>query len=145
MSPAGQDEDGVRLARRFTGDLWDKGRYELAREIFSADFIDRQPLADQKPGLDGYLAMVASFRTAFPDLRVRNEDVIVAAGGAKVALRWSATGTHKGPIGTIPPTGKAVRLHGMDILAVRDGLIAERWGEFDALGMMQQLGVVADG
>jgi predicted ester cyclase len=42
----------------------------------------------------------------------------------------------------IPATGKKVSLKGMDILRVEDGKIVERWGEFDALGMLAQLGVI---
>ena len=42
----------------------------------------------------------------------------------------------------IPPTGKEVTMGSIDIVRIEGGQIAERWGEGDTMGMMQQLGVV---
>jgi predicted ester cyclase len=60
-------------------------------------------------------------------------------------LRWSGSGTHTGQLMNIPPTGKSVRITGMDILKLENGKIKERWAEIDALGLMQQLGVIPSG
>jgi predicted ester cyclase len=40
------------------------------------------------------------------------------------------------------PTGREVELKGVDILRIVEEKITERWGEFDALGMLSQLGVI---
>jgi predicted ester cyclase len=42
----------------------------------------------------------------------------------------------------IPPTGKAIEITGTYMNIIRDGLIIEEWGNWDAMGMMVQLGVV---
>jgi predicted ester cyclase len=44
----------------------------------------------------------------------------------------------------IPATGKQVTLSGIDILRIENGKIAERWAEYDNLGLLQQLGVVPE-
>jgi predicted ester cyclase len=45
----------------------------------------------------------------------------------------------------MPATGKSVDVDGIDILRFGDnGLAHEHWGVFDALGMMQQLGLVPE-
>ena len=139
MTP-GSSENGRTIARRFTEDLWDKGELSVAEEIIAPDFVDHDPVSGQGAGLGGYKEMVGAFRAAFPDLRVENEDVIV--GGDKVVTRWTARGTHDGALMNIPPTGRRVGLKGIDILRVKGGKIVERWGEFDALGTLHQLGVV---
>jgi steroid delta-isomerase-like uncharacterized protein len=131
------------LARRFTEDSWDKRSVAVLNEILSSQFVDHDAVPGQGPGREGYTQMAGSFFTAFPDLRVRNEDVF--AEGDKAVLRWTAEGTHRGELMGIPATGRRVRLKGMDIIRVADDKIVERWGEFDALGMMQQLGVVPSG
>ena len=133
-------EHGRTIARRFTEDLWDKGDLSVADEIIAPNFVDHDPVSGQGAGLGGYKEMVGAFRAAFPDLRVRNEDVL--AEGDKVVARWTARGTHDGALMNIPPTGRQVRLKGIDILRVEGGKIVERWGEFDALGMLHQLGVI---
>ena len=131
-------EGGKAIARRFTEDLWDKGEFAVADEIIAPDFVDHDPVSGQGPGPGGYKEMVGAFRAAFPDLRVKNEDVI--AEGDKVVARWTARGTHNGALMNIPPTGRQVTLKGVDVLRIEGGKIVERWGEFDALGMLRQLG-----
>ena len=128
------------IAGRFTEDLWDRGNLNIADEILSASFVDHDFVQGQTPGMEGYKQMVGAFRSAFPDLRVRNEDVIEE--GNKVVVRWTANGTHNGQLMQIPPTGKKVSLKGVDILRIENDKIVERWGEFDALGMLSQLGVI---
>ncbi|MCA1602126.1 MAG: ester cyclase [Acidobacteria bacterium] len=133
-------EDGRTVVRRFIEELWDKRELAVADEIIAPDFTDYDPVSGQKPGLGGYKEMVGAFLAAFPDLRVKSEDVI--AEGDKVVVRWSARGTHSGALMNIPATGKQVTLKGVDILRITGGKIVERWGEFDALGMLHQLGVI---
>ena len=80
------------------------------------------------------------FFTAFPDLHMKIEDQI--AEGDMVASRLTVHGTHKGEFMGMPPTGKQITITGTDIVHIKDGKAVERWGNFDDLGMMQQLGVI---
>jgi steroid delta-isomerase-like uncharacterized protein len=92
------------------------------------------------PGLDvaGFKQMVAALLAAFPDLRFAIEDQIVA--GDKVGTRWVAEGTHTGPLGDAPATGKRVRVEGLIFDRVIDGRVVERWEQWDQPAMMRQLG-----
>ena len=81
---------------------------------------------------------------AFPDLRMHAEDVL--ASGDKVVARTRATGTHQGEFMGMAPTGKTIDVQLIDIIRFGDdGLAREHWGVFDALKMLQQLGVVPEG
>ena len=42
----------------------------------------------------------------------------------------------------IPPTGKSVEISGIAIDRFSDGKIAESWGNWDTMGLLQQLGAV---
>lgn len=64
------------------------------------------------------------------------------ADGDRVAMRFLVTGTHQGEFQGIPATGRSMAVQGMTILHFRDGKIAERWNQFDQMGLMQQLGVM---
>ena len=80
---------------------------------------------------------------AFPDLSINIAEMI--AEGGFVAVRWSFGGTHDGEMPgnpPIPPTGKKVEVTAMAMHRVADGKVAETWVNFDAMGMLQQLGVV---
>jgi predicted ester cyclase len=80
------------------------------------------------------------YQMAFPDVRMTVEDGF--AEGDKVVVRWTGRGAHTGELMGIPPTGKQVTVTGIDVYRVAGGKLVERWGEFDQMGMMQQLGVV---
>jgi len=64
------------------------------------------------------------------------------AEGDSVACRYTVTGTHKGELQGMAPTGRAVRVEGFDLVRIADGRIVEGWGLPDMLGLMQQLGAV---
>jgi steroid delta-isomerase-like uncharacterized protein len=110
-------------------------------EVVAPDITDHDPAPGQAPGLEGVKQWFSSMHTAFPDFRMNVEDMI--AEGDKVVARVRLSGTHQGEFMGIAPTGNRVTIKGIDILRVNaDGKIVEHWGNFDDLGMMQQLGVM---
>jgi steroid delta-isomerase-like uncharacterized protein len=133
-------EKHKELVRRYSEQFWGGGDADAADKLFSPDLTDHAPaVPEQSPGPQGQREAFEAFHRAFPDLRVTTEDLV--AEGDRVVLRWSARGTHRGELGGIPATGKQVTLKGIDILRIENGRIAERWAEYDNLGLMQQLGV----
>ncbi len=52
------------------------------------------------------------------------------------------TAIHSGEFQGLPPTGKSIKLAVMHIDRIENGRIIEHWGQGDALGLMQQLGIV---
>ena len=51
-------------------------------------------------------------------------------------------GTNRGPFLGAPPTGKVVTYTGFDLNRIERGRIVESWVNYDALGLLQQLGLV---
>ncbi|MEO1070358.1 MAG: ester cyclase, partial [Cyanobacteria bacterium J06638_6] len=52
------------------------------------------------------------------------------------------TAKHLSEFQGLPATGKQISLSIMHIDRIEEGKIVEHWGQGDALGLMQQLGVV---
>jgi steroid delta-isomerase-like uncharacterized protein len=127
------------VARRWYEDVLSQGNLAVIDEIFSPDFVEHDP-RNPGQGLDGVRMLVMGYRSAFPDLRVTVEDMV--GDGAKMAVRFTAAGTHQGAFLGIPPTGRAMQVGNIDILGFRGGKISEHWGEGDMLGLLQQLGVI---
>jgi predicted ester cyclase len=115
-------------------------KHDLAgmTELFS-NCIYHSPVTGELKG-DAYKELLTSQFGAFPDGRLTMEDQVTE--GDKVVVRWSFTGTHKGELMGIAPTGKRIAMTGMSIMRLVGGKIVEAWEEWDNLGMMQQLGVV---
>ncbi len=130
-------------ARRFYEQLnraMKSGRLEELDQVIAPDAVDHNPVPGMKQGLDGIKAAFAEVRVAFPDLVVSVEDIV--AEGDKAACRVSTVATHRGTFQGVPATGKQVTQTGIDILRFARGKLVERWGEFDGLGLLAQLGLV---
>jgi steroid delta-isomerase-like uncharacterized protein len=109
--------------------------------LLADDFVEREELPGGGQDREGVKAFFRMEIAAFPDLKMTVEDII--AEGDKVVVRVRFTGTHQGELMGIPPTGRSVDVQVIDIMRLEDdGLCHEHWGVFDAMGMMQQLGVV---
>jgi steroid delta-isomerase-like uncharacterized protein len=78
-----------------------------------------------------------AFMDAFPDATHSIDDLF--AEGDRVVLRATARGTHRGEFVGVPPTNRSVEFTAMVIYRIRDGKIAESWGELDFLRLMRQL------
>lgn len=130
-------EDLQTLADQYVR-VWDvDAPKDLANDVYASDVVDHNPQPGQGPGLEGVLQIVALYQAVFPDLRLTTDDVIIS--GDRIAVRWSAVGTHEGDQLGVPATHRRIRLTGIDILYTRDGRVVERWGEGNGLEMMQQI------
>jgi steroid delta-isomerase-like uncharacterized protein len=132
-------EDNKALVRRFYAEVWDKGNVSVAREVFASDYLrhDLRP-SQALPGPAGQAKIAEDFRRAFPDLRFEVD--LVLGEDDLVAARWTATGTHTGPWGSLEPTGKQATFSGVNIFRFADGKVVEIWNHRDDLGLMTQVG-----
>ncbi len=134
------EEKNKAIARRFLEEVVNKGNQAVADELVSTNFVDHNPLPGLPPTSEGFKQSFVIFRKAFPDLKYLIEDM--AAEGDKVAIRWTAKGTHKSELFGIPPTNKQITVTGIDFFRIADGKLLELWLSWDQLGMMQQLGII---
>lgn len=80
------------------------------------------------------------YNMAFPDAKATIE--LQIAEGDYVATRVTFHGTNKGEFQGIPASNKKIKTTGMVLQHIVNGKIVEEWDEFDALGMLQQIGAV---
>lgn len=131
------------VIRRSFEELWNKGNLSLADELFTPNYAHHDPSTpDFGRGPESERKRATVYRTAFPDLQLTIEDII--AEGQTVMARWSCRGTHKGDLSGIAPTGKQVTISGVSVARFTGGKMVEGWVNWDALGLMQQLGVVPE-
>ena len=135
-----QLEKNKVLVRRLMDDDISRGDETAAAEIVHSDFFDHTNPPGMQHGLEGHVAIVRLFRSIFPDLEWRIDDLI--AEGDKVVARTTMRGTQQGDFFGIPPTGRRVEMTGVHVLRIADGMIIEHWGNNDDLGLMRQLGAI---
>jgi predicted ester cyclase len=148
------------LARHWVEAGWRRGDGALSDGnivdvLHAPDFVDHDS-GGRSPDNQGFCEGIVRLLAAFPDLRTEVRETVVEAAadsgicaGANpglsgtVAVRWTATGTHTAPYLGAAPTGRRIVFKGIEIVRVRDGLITERWGEWDGLDLLAQLGPAA--
>ena len=114
----------------------------VIRKNMNPDFHDHDGPGGKTTDAAGDEQMMVGMYKAMPDLRLTIEDMI--AEGDKVVARLTHTGTHQGAFLDLPPTGKHVSTTSIHIFRFADGQLVEHWASRDDLGLMQQLGVVAE-
>lgn len=146
----------AELARRWVEQGWSAGGSPpgaIVDELHHPDFIDHDS-GGRAPDNAGFRAGIVALLAAFPDLVATVRDVVVEPGadgdetcaGASgaacgtVAVRWTAIGTHRGDYLGAAPSGRRISFKGIEVIGVQGGRITERWGEWDGLELLGQLG-----
>jgi steroid delta-isomerase-like uncharacterized protein len=134
-------EENKALVRRAV-EAVNTGNLAVADEIIATDFVLHDTaLPMEVRGIEGVKQWINMAHTAFPDVRVTILDLV--GEGDKVAKHWTYSGTFKGEFAGIPPTGKQFKLElALSIYRFTGGKISEIWMAYNALLMMQQLGVI---
>ncbi|MBE9076178.1 ester cyclase [Romeria aff. gracilis LEGE 07310] len=119
---------------------FDDRKMEQALALLSPDFIAH--LAGMPEPLNGeeFKQFGTSFYSAFSQGQHVFDEIVVTED--RVVTCGTFTATHLGKFQELPPTGKQISLSIMHIDKVKDEKIVEHWGQGDALGLMQQLGIV---
>lgn len=117
-----------------------QGNLDAIDKLIDPGVVDHAAPPGFPTGREGARRFTAMLSSAFPDLHLTIEDTI--AERDRVVVRGTWNGTHEGEFMGIPATGRRVRVSQIDITRCADGRMVEHWGQFDALGLMQQLGVV---
>lgn len=103
--------------------------------------VDHNAMPGQKPGLAGLKDMVTMWKSSFSDVKTTVEKMYVDGDILIAHLRWQ--GTNTGPMMPgMPATNKKVDNYGIDWTRWENGKFVERWGAFEEMKMMDQLGLM---
>ncbi|MEI8134337.1 MAG: ester cyclase [bacterium] len=132
--------DSMKTAYKAVSDAWDAGKTDQFDKYITTNMVDHDPMPGQKPGLAGMKDMVAMMKTSFPDMKSTVD--YMGVDGDILTVRFHMAATNSGAMMGMPPTGKKVNVQGIDQMRWENGKFVEHWGVFDAMGMMQQMGLM---
>lgn len=127
------------IASSWMNEFWRNKNFKAFRDLHAEQFIDRSP-AGRGSDRDAFLEGIKELYAAFPNFDAVIEDLIIDAVTGKVAVRWTAKGTHKGAFMNFSPTGREIVFNGIEIIKIENDKITERWGEWDGVDLERQLG-----
>lgn len=133
--------DNKETARKLIEIGWNQGNMKVFEDATAADAKYHDPTVPNAPlGAAAQTEQVRMYRAAFPDLKMTVDQII--ADGDYVVLRFTSRGTHTGALLGAAPTQRKVTDTGIVISRFANGKIAETWANWDAAGLMQQIGVM---
>jgi len=98
---------------------------------------------DVNVGRDAIGRAISGIFSVFPDLAFQTRRAYIRDD--LVVQEWTARGTHEGTMTRsgieIQPTGRRVEYKGMDVIPIRDGLVARKDVYSDSVTLLRQLGL----
>jgi predicted ester cyclase len=108
-------EQNKSIVSELIESLFTKGDLEAVDRYLAPDFVDHDPPFGARAGLEGMRSAGAMFRTAFPDWH--SDQHLLVAERDIVVEHFIASGTHRGEVMGVRPTGDNVSLKGINIFA----------------------------
>jgi steroid delta-isomerase-like uncharacterized protein len=126
--------------QRFT-EAVNSANWDALDDIVTEDFTrhSEATAGPQVTSREEFVQLQESFLVSVPDQRVTIKKLI--AEGDEVAGLATYSGTHTGPMGEFPATGKTFESTFLAIFRIEAGRIAELWVEWDNVAMLTQLGL----
>lgn len=122
---------------------WNSGR-DVLDELLADDHVYHDPVSGPGPsGPQGVREAVFAVLQGMPDATLSVHEWI--EDGDSLVARWTLTGTHTGTLWGFAPSGRTGSVTGTHVFRFRDDRIAETWASYDALGLLDQLGLVTLG
>lgn len=130
----GTDEN-TAVASRYWERCWNHHQLAALAETHHETFAQNgYPI-----GIEAFSESLQGFFASFPDVLVTIDDVI--AVGDKVLTRVTYCGTQTGQYQGREPTGRAIRISGLELFLLVDGRVIHHWHEMDHLAILSQLGL----
>ena len=123
---------------------WNDHDVEAIVSMHTEDSVfENHTTGDVNIGKDAIAQAITGIFGVFPDLSFEARSQYIRDD--LVVQEWTARGTHQGPMTrsgiTIEPTGHTVEYRGMDIIPIRDGLVARKDVYSDGVTLLRQLGL----
>lgn len=139
MSDTTTITDALTVHRRMFAAV-ERGDIAALRELLHPEYTYTASDGVEQQGPEAGIAVAELYLTAFPDLTI--EEVRSWSPSPDVSImEVRYRGTHTGPLGDIPPTGRPATGLGCNIAEVRDGRLWREHEFFDQLPMLEQLGL----
>lgn len=132
-------EQNKALMSRIIEELWNKKNPAVINQLYADNYVGHTPDGVFK-GHAGARQHYDTYVAAFPDCKIAIDGMV--AEGDKVSMGWTATGTHRGELAGIAPTGKGISVKGKTTVRIAGGKVVEEHMLWDTLKLAQQIGAV---
>jgi predicted ester cyclase len=142
MATAPRTEAEVReFEREFVDEVWNGANYGFIEETHDEDYVGHWfDIAGGDVDRAGLEAFIREAHAGFSDFEMTVEFEVVEDDMGVTG--FTVSGTHDGEYAGIPATDEFGSSPGIMAHRFEDGKVVEAWAVWDALGQLQQLGVL---
>jgi steroid delta-isomerase-like uncharacterized protein len=135
-------EKDLKMYEQVWNEIVNKGQIDLINDKNFDPNVVQLNDSGNIVGIADFKAYYQNFITGFSDVKFTVEDAF--GQGNKIVKHWRFQGKHTGDFFGIPATGKTVDVHGVTLVLMKNGRIAQEQDFMDNGVLMQQLGLVSD-
>jgi steroid delta-isomerase-like uncharacterized protein len=122
---------------------WNSHNIDRAAEFYAPDYVGSDwGQSSPQRGRAGIRAFLTQYLSAFPDMSFLADETII--DGNRVALAWTARGTHRGAILNIPATGRAISIRGVSLLTIENNQVKRATYVWDVTGLLRAVGLLPE-
>jgi len=126
------------LVARYYDEMWNKWNFALVDELLAKEISFRGSFGTETHGRAAFCNYMRRVQGAFPDFCNEIDEMIAERN--RVFTRLTYTGTHRGEIFGVAPTGRKVSYAGAAFYRIENGQVAQGWVLGDLTGLLAQLG-----
>jgi predicted SnoaL-like aldol condensation-catalyzing enzyme len=136
-----QENKDVETVKSFYPAL-ENGDWPTIEKISAPDFVDHSPWVSPEgvKGRDSLLKALKDYKIGFPNMKY--EILHTATDGDLIFVHYRFTGSNDGPMMGMPATNKKLDYMGVDLIRMKEGLVAEHWDYGDNITSMKQMGLM---
>jgi len=146
-TPVASSTDLKEFTERYAA-AWNACDTDAMAELITDDIVWVDPaMPEPARGIPAVQEFMRTSFQVFPDLRFSEPDPPhLTVDGDRVAWAWTMEGTFRGPIDPpgFAPTGKRMKVDGVDLWQMRDGRIADYRAFYDMNEVVRQLGILPE-
>jgi steroid delta-isomerase-like uncharacterized protein len=136
-------EKNKELVRHIVEAGVNTGNLDVFKAYLTEDYARHSQATTEMPEIRGVDQMLAFLREQFAIFPDWHEEIQLLIGeGSVVGCVTRGTGTHEGPMGDVPATGKLIDVTNFIFHRIDGGKVAETWVGWDNLAAMSQLGLI---
>ena len=131
-------EEKKAMIRRLFETVWNAGNVDIVDELIAPNYVYHNPSIQMAVnGPEGYREFVSVLRNAYSEIQIVVEEMIAEAD--MVVNCWS----FRGKFQDITQAGVPVTTTGVSVYRIQHGKIVSERCLHDALGLLEQLGVIS--
>jgi steroid delta-isomerase-like uncharacterized protein len=131
-----------QIATDFFEQIWNQGDESAIDRFIAEDAAGNDPQFGI--GRESFREQWRGWRRAFPDVHFEIQELIADSETDTVVTRWVLTGTHSGEFWGAAATGNHIKVDGVSIDRVKNGMVVSGFDAWDSIVLRRQIGLIKD-